>query len=100
MPGTYRVVVRFGEHEATQSVRVLADPRTQLAPTDRLANWEAQQRVGEVREVLALAVQRIVDLRADADDVLARIERVRREARHAGAPQAPRLGRGCPTNRR
>lgn len=84
MPGEYRVVVRFGEHEATQSLRVLADPRMELAPTDRLANWEAQQRVGKVREVLALAVQRIVDLRADADAVLARIERVRREARHAG----------------
>jgi photosystem II stability/assembly factor-like uncharacterized protein len=84
MPGSYRVVVRFGEHEASGTVQVLSDPRMTFTVAERQANWDARQRAGRLQEVLAIAVQRIVDLRSDADGVLARIERHRREERHAG----------------
>ena len=85
LPGTYTVVLRFGDEEARGTVEVLADPRVDFTATDRRANWDARQRVGKVQETLAEALQRIVDARADAQDVMDRIERVRREARIEGA---------------
>ncbi len=83
-PGTYTAVVRFGEQEARSSVRVLEDPRVPVAESARRARWEALQRLGALQERVAVALQRIVDARADAGAVEERIARVRREAREQG----------------
>ena len=53
IPGEYEVVLRFGEHEARQAVRVLADPRAGWQVADRERNWEARRRAGRVQERMA-----------------------------------------------
>ncbi len=78
-PGEYRVNVTYGEHSATGTVRVLADPRLPIRPEDRRAKWEAELRAGELQERVAEAVHRIEEVRTDAGVVVAKARRVGRD---------------------
>ena len=84
LPGGYTAVLRFGDEEVRAQLKVVPDPRVDFSLESRRANWETRQRAGRLQETLAEALQRIVDARADAADVMTRIERVRREAKADG----------------
>jgi hypothetical protein len=84
LPGTYTVVVKFGEEEATGTVEVRPDPRVEISMSDRRANWDARQRAGAVQEVMADALTRIVAARGDTKFVAKQIEQVTQLAEAAG----------------
>ena len=84
LPGTYTVVVKFGDEEASGTVEVRPDPREDISMGDRQANWDARQRAGAVQEVLAEALTRIVGARSDTDAVLGQISRVQGQAEADG----------------
>ena len=69
LPGDYRVTVKYKENEATQTVRVLPDPRQGVAETDRRAQWEALQRAGALQERATEAIERLRRTRADVETV-------------------------------
>ncbi len=73
LPGTYTVEVSLGEHEVESTVRVLADPREEIPPADRLAKYRALLEAGEVRDLLAEGITRIYRARADIDVVLEKV---------------------------
>ena len=84
LPGTYTVVVRFGEDEVQGTVEVRPDPRVEISMEDRRANWEARQRAGAVQETLADALTRVAAARSDTDVVIAQINRVQQLAEATG----------------
>ncbi|MEM7263988.1 MAG: hypothetical protein AAF488_18525, partial [Planctomycetota bacterium] len=76
LPGTYSVTLKLGEQSVTEPVTVLADPRFSISKADREANLAARNRVGEILERAAEAVDTIREMRDDvalakkkADDV-------------------------------
>ncbi|UCF67784.1 MAG: hypothetical protein JSV80_00340 [Acidobacteriota bacterium] len=75
-PGTYRVVVEYGDHRGEADLRVLADPRLDVSETARRAHWEAVTRAGAAQEKIADAVERIQrtldDVRVVLDKAAAR----------------------------
>ena len=81
LPGTYTVKVSYGGAEATQSVRVLADPRFDVAQGAREANQEALLAAGALQERLSKAIERIHDLQGDVGRVQAKV-RAERKAAH------------------
>ncbi|HXO18533.1 MAG TPA: hypothetical protein VOA87_01270 [Thermoanaerobaculia bacterium] len=105
VPGTYTVRVRYADHEATGSVRVLPDPRSPAtaaapaAPTaiaGRQANDQAVLKAGALEEALATAVERVQRTRADVAVVTAEVkkkeeERKRREGSSKPDPAAKAL---------
>ncbi|MDX1388017.1 MAG: hypothetical protein R3344_02450, partial [Acidobacteriota bacterium] len=70
LPGSYEVELQYGEHKATRPVRVLPDPRFEIAQADRDAKWEAILESGALQETIAEAVTRIVSTRSDLDTVV------------------------------
>ncbi|RKZ14872.1 hypothetical protein DRQ53_10445 [bacterium] len=85
LPGTYTVVVKFGEEEARGTVEVRPDPRADISVADRQANWDARQRAGAVQEILAAAITRIMAARQDTDTVIGQIHRIQQLAEAGGA---------------
>jgi len=81
IPGTYDVVVTYDKAVATGKITVLADPRFEISMDDREAAWDALQREGRRRELLADAVQRMQDTRKDLDYVIAKVGEIQREAK-------------------
>lgn len=71
-PGTYEVILRHGEHEATGTVRVLADPDSTAGEADWQAREAAIRRAGELKNTLAEAVGRLQKTREDVGLILAR----------------------------
>ncbi len=69
-PGRYTVTVRYGEHEAQGSVRVLADPRVDNSEADWEAREDAIRRVGTLHDRLTEAVERIGEVRTDLEVIL------------------------------
>jgi hypothetical protein len=92
LPGTYSVRVEYGDHESTGEVRVLPDPRMEISDADRAAKRDAVDRAGRLQEVIAEAVARIVDLRADAEVVKRKVEA---ERKAAGTPGGKHEGSGA-----
>ena len=84
LPGAYGVRIKYGEHEASGSVRVLADPRFDIPQGERVAKFEAIMRAGALQEVVADAVARIKETRADVDEVLAKARNAEAETNIAG----------------
>jgi photosystem II stability/assembly factor-like uncharacterized protein len=86
LPGTYSVKVKYGEHEATGSVTVLADPRYDIPTAQREQKLATIMYAGSLQEVVADAVERIRDTQNEIDDVLERVRRSeeRRELMQAG----------------
>lgn len=70
LPGKYTVRVKAGGAEATQTVEVLPDPRTNIPMADRQAKFELIQKVTQRVEVVAEAVERIVRVRRSIDAAL------------------------------
>jgi hypothetical protein len=88
-PGTYQVTVKYGDHEAKGSVRVLPDPRTRNTEADWRTREEVVARVQAVNDALAEAVERIRKTRADADLVVARVESAKKKDAPADAKPDP-----------
>ncbi len=74
-PGDYRLVVRWREHQASQPLKILPDPRSPVSKAGRQARWEAMLRVGHLMEVVAEALERIDEIRADIGLVKKKVER-------------------------
>ncbi|HXG57658.1 MAG TPA: hypothetical protein VNL91_01385, partial [Thermoanaerobaculia bacterium] len=85
LPGTYGITIRYKDQTASGKVHVLPDPRFDIAPAARQANWAAMQRAGHLQETLAEAIDRINRTRNDIDAVIAR----RRPAPKPGERPAP-----------
>lgn len=80
-PGTYTVTVKFGTHESSQPVRVVADPRSSNSAQDWQRRWEIIQRLGSMNDSAVDAIGRI---RRTRQDVTVIQERLRQRARDAG----------------
>jgi len=95
-PGTYRVRVTYGDHQAEGKVNVLPDPHTNVPAAGREAREKAIQAAGAVQEALAAAVERIGRTKTDVQAVTAKIkkdeeERKRREGTTKPDPAAKDL---------
>jgi photosystem II stability/assembly factor-like uncharacterized protein len=71
--GIYNVRMKFGDHEATQTVRVLPDPREQIAHADRQAKFAAIMRAGQMREKVTEAIERVRRSSSDIDSITSRL---------------------------
>jgi len=78
-PGTYQVTVKYGEHEAKGTVRVLPDPYSKNTEADWRQREDALARLGAVNDALAEAVDRIRKTRADADQVAAKVQSAKKD---------------------
>jgi photosystem II stability/assembly factor-like uncharacterized protein len=94
LPGSYGVKIKYGDHEATGSVNVLADPRYDITLAEREEKLAAIMYAGALQEVVADAVERIRDTRSEIDDVL---ERLRRAEEESGDDELLRAGRSLNT---
>ena len=74
-PGVYTVIVKLGDHESRNTVKVLADPRTGGAPADWPAREAAIARTLAISDTIAEAVDRIRKTRADIDTVIAKAKK-------------------------
>ncbi len=72
LPGTYGLTVKYGDHEASGEVTVIADPRFDMPHADRVAKFETIMYVGSLQETVTEAIQAIRETRSQVDDVLAR----------------------------
>lgn len=70
VPGKYTVQIKAGIHEASQTVEILPDPRTNIPMAARQQNFDTRQRVAQRMSVAAEAVDRIVKTRKAIDAVL------------------------------
>ncbi len=72
LPGAYGVRVKYGDHEATGSIRVLADPRFDIPESDRRAKFAAVMHAGALQETATEMIERIRATRGDIDEVVAK----------------------------
>ncbi len=79
-PGEYTVKIRYHDQQASGTVTVLPDPRFRISPEDRQAKWEAILHAGKLRETVAEAVTRIVNLRKDVKVVLQKARQARADS--------------------
>lgn len=73
-PGSYRVVVSYGDHRGESSLEVLADPRSVGTAEGSAARWAAMQRLGAIQEKLASAIDSIDATLTDVDAVIAKLK--------------------------
>ncbi|HEX3126936.1 MAG TPA: hypothetical protein VH394_06375, partial [Thermoanaerobaculia bacterium] len=73
LPGTYKVRVSYKDQKAEGTVKVGNDPRMDLTPEGREANFKALERAGRISEALAAGVERINQARSDVDSALAKV---------------------------
>jgi photosystem II stability/assembly factor-like uncharacterized protein len=74
MPGTYRVTVKYGGHQAQGNVQVVADPFTRNTDEDWQAREAALERVRTLQENVVDAFERIGAARADLDVIRKKVE--------------------------
>lgn len=74
-PGTYTIKLKFRGNEATQSVKVLADPRETYTAAQRQSKYEAVLRAGRAQETATAAIERIHRTRADIDAIAAKLKK-------------------------
>ena len=79
MPGTYTITMRFRGQEAKQTVRVLADPRQEVAMADRVAKWNAEMRAGALQESVTNAIAQIQKTRTDVNSISAKLRKPENE---------------------
>jgi photosystem II stability/assembly factor-like uncharacterized protein len=72
-PGSYTVVLSYGEREARGTLTVLADPRAGNTAADWQRRWQAILAAGKLRDVAVDAVRRVRDTRTDVAAVLTRV---------------------------
>jgi photosystem II stability/assembly factor-like uncharacterized protein len=87
-PGTYDVKVSYAGHQASQSVRVLADPRSRNATGDWTKRWDAILRAGALHDRAVDAIGQIRRLRADVASVQ---QKARQAAESAGEKDKAKL---------
>ena len=80
-PGTYTVKVKYDQHEASQSIQVLADPRSNNTAEDWQNRWDTILQAGALNDT---AVAAILRLRRTRDDIGVVQEKVRQAAQDAG----------------
>ncbi len=81
MPGTYTVTLSYKDSKVEGELRVLPDPRIPIGEKDRQEAWSTQERLGHLQETIAEAVERIHAADKDCDFVLAKIARLKSEAK-------------------
>src|SRR5258706_1970791 len=74
-PGAYMVTVKYGDHEAKGTVRVLGDPRNHNSEADWRQREDALARVGALNDALASAIERVRKTRSQVDEALSRIDK-------------------------
>ncbi|HEX7184424.1 MAG TPA: hypothetical protein VF756_21540 [Thermoanaerobaculia bacterium] len=89
LPGTYTVRVSYGGQKAEGKVRVVADPRFQIAQDARQENLRLIRRAGELQNTLVDAVDRITRTRSDVNAITAKIRKLDEEAKRQGAAEDP-----------
>jgi hypothetical protein len=75
LPGKYPVKVKIKGHEAGGRVEVLPDPRFDIEPGDRGANFDFILRAGALQETMTEAVERIGKTRQDLQVVIAKAKK-------------------------
>lgn len=80
-PGTYTIAMKFGGHEAKQTVTVRADPRAKNTAQDWQRRWEAIRKVGALNDAAVDAIWRIRRTKQDVGTIQ---EKLRQRARDAG----------------
>jgi photosystem II stability/assembly factor-like uncharacterized protein len=70
LPGAYTVKIKYGDHEVSGSLNVLADPRFDIPHAVRVAKFDAIMHAGALQEVATGAIERIRQTRTEVDDVL------------------------------
>ena len=88
-PGTYTVTVKYGDHEARGTVRVLGDPRSKNTEADWRQREDALAKVRALNDALAEAVGRIRKTRSDADAVVVIAKAAKKPGETAGATPDP-----------
>jgi hypothetical protein len=88
-PGDYTVTVKYKDHEATQTVSVLPDPRHAVSAADRRAQWDAVQRAGALQERASEVIERLRRTRADVE-TLTKLARAAQEKAKAAAEEEGR----------
>ncbi|HEV8578037.1 MAG TPA: hypothetical protein VGX68_03050 [Thermoanaerobaculia bacterium] len=88
-PGSYQVTVKYGDHEAKGSVRVLQDPRFHNTEEDWRRREDAIARLAALNDVLAEAIDRIRKTRADADQVVAKVTSAKKDTTPSDAKPDP-----------
>jgi hypothetical protein len=78
-PGTYGVTVKYADHEAKGTVRVLSDPRAKNTEADWRKREDAVARLAALNDALAEAVDRVRKTRSDVDQVLAKAQAAKSE---------------------
>jgi photosystem II stability/assembly factor-like uncharacterized protein len=81
MPGSYSITLEYKDAEAKGEVKVVPDPRIQISESDRQEAWSTQERLGHLQETIAEAVKRIHAADKDCSFVLAKIARLKAEAK-------------------
>ncbi|HEX6641437.1 MAG TPA: hypothetical protein VF215_10015, partial [Thermoanaerobaculia bacterium] len=74
-PGTYTIALKIRGQEATQTVRVVADPRETYTAEQRQSKYDAILRAGRVQETATAAIERIQKTRADIDAIAAKLKK-------------------------
>lgn len=101
-PGSYTVTVRFGDHEASAPVEVIADPRFELSPEARQQRWQAMLRAGALADRTVAAIERLQRVQKDVAAILERVSDETPEGAEAGAksPRAMLAEVASPVRRR
>ena len=73
-PGDYRVVVRYGDHEAEGAFSVLPDPRVEFNAADWDQRYQVLKRIGELGERMAGAIDSIDRTREDISTIVAKLK--------------------------
>ena len=73
LPGDYEIAVRFQGEERRERVRVLPDPRVEVAMADRLAKDQAQSQRQETMLKVTAATQRFAKARREIELVKTRL---------------------------
>jgi len=85
-PGTYTVTVKRGDHEASQTVRVLPDPRATNTPEDWAKREAALERTDQLLNTVAEGIQRIRQTRSDIETLVARYQEDQKKATEGATP--------------
>ncbi|MFT7676802.1 MAG: photosystem II stability/assembly factor-like uncharacterized protein [Planctomycetota bacterium] len=77
LPGTYRIKIALGEHEASADVQVLEDPRGAPSREDRLAKAALMGEIAGLRGSFEAAMARVARVRGDLAAISTLAERAK-----------------------
>ena len=72
VPGSYAVRLKYGDHEATGTINVLADPRYNIPLAVREQKLAAIMQTGAMQEVVVEAIERVLETRDDITEVMSK----------------------------